>query len=237
MGQGILALALMLLAVAAAVRLRPPAAPALPAAVRADPNLAFALAWVVAAAQAALPALFLGGGGAPDPGPYGPDQALLQLGLAAVTCVPVWAAVRRAPGGAAAAVLLAPAPAAAHVLAGLAAGALAGWGLAQWPPGNAWRALAAVAIGLQEEAAWRGFIQPRLAVRLGPGAALPLTALLFALAHTSQRIWGAGLPPAAAALSSLQLVPIGLFYGWMAWRTRSVWPGAAAHALLDWLAG
>ncbi|HEY6104481.1 MAG TPA: type II CAAX endopeptidase family protein [Anaeromyxobacteraceae bacterium] len=70
---------------------------------------------------------------------------------------------------------------------------------------------------LCEEAAFRGYVQGALLTRRRPGAAMVLSALLFALMHLDPVRF-----PAVLAL--------GAFFGWLAWRAGSLWPAVAAHA-------
>jgi hypothetical protein len=70
---------------------------------------------------------------------------------------------------------------------------------------------------LCEEAAFRGYVQSALFTRRRPGAAIVLSALLFALMHLDPVRF-----PAVLAL--------GAFFGWLAWRAGSLWPAVAAHA-------
>jgi membrane protease YdiL (CAAX protease family) len=70
---------------------------------------------------------------------------------------------------------------------------------------------------LCEEAAFRGYVQGALLTRRRPGAAIALSALLFALMHLDPVRF-----PAVLAL--------GAFFGWLAWRAGSLWPAVAAHA-------
>ncbi len=68
-----------------------------------------------------------------------------------------------------------------------------------------------------EEAAFRGYVQTALLARLRPGAAIAASALLFATTH----------------LDPVRFVPVfalGLLFGWLAWRSGSLWPAVAAHA-------
>ncbi len=71
---------------------------------------------------------------------------------------------------------------------------------------------------LWEELAFRGILQPALTRAWGARAAIPLTALAFALFHRS----------AAQFLVPLLL---GLGLGWLRWRTDCLWPSCLAHAL------
>jgi membrane protease YdiL (CAAX protease family) len=68
-----------------------------------------------------------------------------------------------------------------------------------------------------EEIAFRGYLQTTLAVRRGPRAAVAAGALLFAALHLDPVRFPA-------------LLVLGVVFGWMTWRSGSVWPAVAAHA-------
>lgn len=78
-------------------------------------------------------------------------------------------------------------------------------------------------IGPGEELFWRGCVQHRLGLRLGPGRGLLAAALLYAGAH----LWAANAMLAAAALVC------GLAWGALYQWTGSLWPGIISHALWD----
>jgi hypothetical protein len=94
--------------------------------------------------------------------------------------------------------------------------------LARLFEGPAWErtALAVVAAVLApvcEEIAFRGYLQTTLALRRGPAVAIGAGAFLFALLHLDPIRFPA-------------LLLLGAVFGWIAWRTGSVWPSVAAHA-------
>jgi len=76
---------------------------------------------------------------------------------------------------------------------------------------------------LCEEAAFRGYLQRTLLRGLGPGRAVGLAALFFAVRHLDPVRF-----PALAALGAL--------FGWLAWRGGSLWPAIAGHAANNALA-
>ncbi|MCC6678698.1 MAG: CPBP family intramembrane metalloprotease [Phycisphaerales bacterium] len=80
--------------------------------------------------------------------------------------------------------------------------------------------------GLAEEIFFRGFMQRRLARAWSPVAAIIVSSLMFAFLH---------LDPATMALALV----LGLWLGFVAWRTGSTWPGIAIHATINssWNAG
>lgn len=77
--------------------------------------------------------------------------------------------------------------------------------------------LVAVAPPLTEELAFRGVILGSLRRHLRPGEALVLSSFAFAIAHLS-------IP------SLITHLPLGLYFGWLAVRSGSLWPGILAHA-------
>ena len=87
-----------------------------------------------------------------------------------------------------------------------------------------WAAVVA-AVGVAEEALFRGALQPLLA-RLGVLPGVLLTAALFGLVHVPFYGWGA-LPVDAAA---------GIWLGWLRQATGSVTAPAVAHVVADWAA-
>ena len=91
-------------------------------------------------------------------------------------------------------------------------------------PATAWLTLAALAlllVGLQatsEELVFRGYLLPRLAVRLPSVAAVGVLASAFAAAHPSPGLWGGML-----------LAWFGIVFGVATWRSGSVWPAVGLH--------
>ena len=74
-----------------------------------------------------------------------------------------------------------------------------------------------------EEIFWRGFLQRRLMVVLGPRQGFIAGAILYAAAH----VWAWNAMLIVAALIC------GLVWGWMMLRWRSLWPGILSHAAWD----
>ncbi len=68
-----------------------------------------------------------------------------------------------------------------------------------------------------EEAAFRGYVQSALLSRFRPRAAIVASAFLFATMH---------LDP----VRFVAVFALGLLFGWLAWRSGSLWPAVAAHA-------
>jgi len=69
-----------------------------------------------------------------------------------------------------------------------------------------------------EELFFRGLVQSRLSAIWHPGLAILLTSVVFALVHID-------------AQHIVAVLPIGLFLGWAAWRSGSVWLSMLLHAL------
>ncbi len=78
-------------------------------------------------------------------------------------------------------------------------------------------------IGPSEEIFWRGFVQRRLELSLGEPAALLMTTAVYALVH----IWTLNL------ILILAAAVVGLFWGWLYARERSLVSVMLSHALWD----
>ena len=78
--------------------------------------------------------------------------------------------------------------------------------------------VASVLAPFAEEVAFRGYLLSALRTRLRPGAAIAASSVLFACMHLDPVRFPA-------------VVFLGLFLGWLAWRSGSVWPAVAAHAV------
>jgi uncharacterized protein len=78
----------------------------------------------------------------------------------------------------------------------------------------------AFAPGFFEEMLFRGYIQRRLERRWGPAVAITIASLMFALMHITPQV-------------VVFAFPVGLWFGFIAWRTGSIWPTVAAHALVN----
>lgn len=71
---------------------------------------------------------------------------------------------------------------------------------------------------ITEEAMYRGFIQTATVQKWGLGIGLVVASFIFSFAH---------LEPAGF----LSRIGMGLWFGYLFWRTGSLWPGAVAHTL------
>lgn len=77
---------------------------------------------------------------------------------------------------------------------------------------------AAVLAPVAEEVAFRGYVLSALRTHLGPGAAIVGSSVLFAAMHLDPVRFPA-------------VLFLGLFLGWLAFRSGSIWPAVAAHAV------
>lgn len=90
-------------------------------------------------------------------------------------------------------------------------------------------------VGFGEEILFRGYLQSRLVAWLGRYQGWVLASVVMALTHLPQRvlIQGMGFPGAIA--SSLGLIPISLFMGFVMLRTGNVIAPAISHTFADWV--
>jgi len=80
--------------------------------------------------------------------------------------------------------------------------------------------LIARAPGFVEELLFRGYVQRRLLRHWRPRSAILFASLAFAVAH---------LDPVHMVFA----LPIGLWFGILAWRTNSIWPSVAGHMFVN----
>lgn len=69
---------------------------------------------------------------------------------------------------------------------------------------------------LCEELLFRGYVQTRLVASLGPAAGVMIASLLFAAFHMD-------------LVHVIAVFPLGLFLGWLAWRSGSIFPAMLGH--------
>jgi membrane protease YdiL (CAAX protease family) len=93
-------------------------------------------------------------------------------------------------------------------------------------------------LALFEEIGWRGWLLPRLQLRLGARVAVVITSAIWAVWHIPFQLSGVqhvdGVSPAMLALT----VPFGIFaaglvIGWLWLQTESIWIVALAHGALN----
>jgi membrane protease YdiL (CAAX protease family) len=89
-----------------------------------------------------------------------------------------------------------------------------------WTTGIPFVAIIALAPGFVEELLFRGYIQRRLLRRWRPRSAILFASVAFAVAH---------LDPTHVMFA----LPIGIWFGILAWRTNSIWPGVAGHMFVN----
>ncbi len=117
-------------------------------------------------------------------------------------------------------------------LVSVAAGARPGllWQSASLPIVTATTVLQSLSNGVPEELAFRGVIFGRLMPWLGrPGNSLALSAMVWGLFHVPMLVVGSALPIWVAPFIGLFGALQGLVYGYLFYRTRSIWPGAIWH--------
>ncbi len=114
------------------------------------------------------------------------------------------------------------------VAAGTGPGLL--WQSASLPVVTATTVLQSLSNGIPEELAFRGVIFGRLMPWLGrPGNSLALSTMVWGLFHVPTLVVGSGLPVWVAPFIGLFGALQGLVYGYLFYRTRSIWPGAIWH--------
>lgn len=87
-----------------------------------------------------------------------------------------------------------------------------------------------------EEALFRGLVLTELADRWGFWRANVVSAAIFVSMHWPHRIWRNGFGAAVFA-DAAPLFLIALALGFVAWRTRSIWPAVIFHAANNTLSG
>ncbi|MEM7519204.1 MAG: type II CAAX endopeptidase family protein, partial [Planctomycetota bacterium] len=73
---------------------------------------------------------------------------------------------------------------------------------------------------LSEELLYRGYAQTRLTERFGPVIAIAISSALFAITH-------------AEPMQIVVVLPVGVVFGYVRWRSSSVYPAMIAHALYN----
>ena len=86
-----------------------------------------------------------------------------------------------------------------------------------------------------EELFFRGFVLPSLDQNMPFWPANLLQAVLFTAIHWPNWLWMSGLQVGRVA-TSLSILLLGLFFGWLTRRTNSVWPAVAMHILNNFIA-
>jgi len=86
----------------------------------------------------------------------------------------------------------------------------------------------AIASGFGEEIAYRGYLQSRIAQRYNPTIAVVIVAVLFAFSHPL----GTAVNPLLYLASAIL---VGLLFGTIFARTKSLWTGVALHTVWNYL--
>lgn len=94
--------------------------------------------------------------------------------------------------------------------------------------------LVGVLTALGEEIGWRGYLVPALTECWGTTKALLFTSLFWGVWHLPILISGLYMPGTPiwykVPAFLLMILPVGMIYGTVAIKTRSVWPVAVLHA-------
>jgi membrane protease YdiL (CAAX protease family) len=88
------------------------------------------------------------------------------------------------------------------------------------PSAAAFVVLIGVLPGFCEEIVFRGYMQTRLVRRWGAVTGVMVTSVVFALVHI--------MP-----LNIIAVLPIGLWFGYIAWRSKSIWPTILCHLCVN----
>ena len=97
-----------------------------------------------------------------------------------------------------------------------------------WPSDLAtWALLQLLTAALPEEVFYRGWVQSRLRQAYSPAVAIGVTAFVFALSHVVFQFH-----TLSDALRLLTFFP-GLLFGWLRYRSGSIWPSVAFHWLCN----
>ena len=98
-----------------------------------------------------------------------------------------------------------------------------------------WALIYYAVVGFGEEVAFRGYLQTRLMGWLGRWQGWVAASILMALAHVVQRMTRMGMSPVEALGSSVALIPISMFLGYVMLRTENVVAPGLAHTFANWV--
>ena len=90
-------------------------------------------------------------------------------------------------------------------------------------------------VASSEEFLFRGYLQTRLIAWLGTWKGWIIASLFMAITHIPQRLGVYGMTFSDAVLSSLSLIPISLFLGYVMLRTRNIAAPVLLHLFADWM--
>ena len=111
------------------------------------------------------------------------------------------------------------------IVTGAALG-VAGEELIAWLP---WAMLFSLANGLMEELVFRGLFLRRFASLIGAGGAIVVTSITFTVMHAAATY----MNPTEAVLFQVIIFPMALLFGYLMYKTDSVWGSALYHAGSD----
>lgn len=98
-----------------------------------------------------------------------------------------------------------------------------------------WSFLHYAVVGFAEETLFRGYLQSRLENWLGTVPGWLIASLMMALAHIAQRMVMSDMVFVDALISSLKLISISLFFGYLYMRTRNILAPGIVHTFANWL--
>jgi membrane protease YdiL (CAAX protease family) len=91
-----------------------------------------------------------------------------------------------------------------------------------------------VGIGLPEEIFFRGYLFSRLNIWLGKGKGLIISSLFFGFGHFASRLFQYGSVYTFSAIAiGIQTFLAGLVLGYLFYKTKSIFPPAISHILLN----
>ena len=90
-------------------------------------------------------------------------------------------------------------------------------------------------VGFGEEILFRGYLQSRLVAWRGMTQGWVIASVIMALVHLPQRIMAQGMNSPEAIVSSLALIPVSLFAGFVMLRTGNVVAPGLFHTFANWV--
>jgi membrane protease YdiL (CAAX protease family) len=106
--------------------------------------------------------------------------------------------------------------------------------LPQFAENHAWTFFYYAIVGYSEEFFFRGFLQTRLVAWLGNWQGWLIASTIMALFHVPQRLGVQGLSLFDSIISSVSLLPISFFCGFLMMRTKNILAPATFHTFANW---